>query len=98
MPPENTFARIPRSVLLDPKLSANDLRVYGVMAANCFNTNLSFLGQRKIASLANLHRRTVRRSLETLASRGHISRSLYSLNHHVVYQLNSPVFRSQNQE
>lgn len=86
------FARIPLNVLLDPDLTLSDLRLYGVMASMSIDSNIIQLGQRKLAEISGLHRRTVRRCIERLGAKGHISRAIHLWSHRAVYQLNSPVF------
>jgi len=86
------FARIPENVLFDQELTLNDLRVYGAMALYCRQTNLIHIGQRKLSEFAHMDRRSLRRSLENLGRRGHISRAITLLAKRTVYQLNSPVF------
>jgi hypothetical protein len=86
------YARVPDNVLFDPELTLSDLRVYGAMAIQCRKTNLVHIGQRLLADLAHVDRRTLRRSLENLGRRGHISRAIPMLSRRAVYQLNSPVF------
>lgn len=92
VPQTPLFARIPAEVLFDRELSRNDLQVYGTMALECMRTNLFSLGQVQLARLAQVDRRTLRRCLESLGRRGHISRAIGRLSRRTVYQLNSPVF------
>jgi hypothetical protein len=90
--PPKQFARIPYEVLYDPEITGADLKVYGTMALQCRKTNLVHIGQRLLAKLSHMNRRTLRSVLDHLAKRGHISRALTRLDRRTVYQLNSEVF------
>jgi hypothetical protein len=59
---------------------------------HAYGGNIVSIGQRRIAELAHVDRRSARRSLESLARRGHISTALTKLLRRSVFQLNSPVF------
>ena len=86
------FARIPHEILTDPKLTPSDIRVYATLSLHAVKTNLVWVSQRKLALLAHMDRRTVRRSLSKLASRGYISSSIYHSKRRTIVQLNSPLF------
>ncbi len=86
-------ARVPIEVLSDPELSHADVRVYAAMAVFCFKGgNIVKSGQRQLAATCQVDRRTIRRSLENLAKRGHISSAIVKTGARANYQLNSPVF------
>lgn len=89
---ERRFARIPESVLLDSELSPGDVKAYAVLSMHVYEGNICCIGQRRIAEMAGVNRRTLRRQLTSLAKRGHISTSIVHLKRRNVYQLNSPVF------
>src|SRR5262249_46716593 len=78
-------------------LSHVDVRVYGALSYHCIGGNIVTVGQRRIAELAHIDRRTVRRSLAKLAKRGHISVSVTKLLKRTVYQLNSAIFLQDQQ-
>lgn len=90
---EYRFARVPASVLEDHALTHTDIRVFASMAKYCVDTDLVYIGQRKLATEARVHRTSLRRSLRRLAKRGHISCSVYTATRkRTIYRLNSPVF------
>lgn len=89
---EYRFAKIPETILTSPFLTPADRHVYAILALQVFNTNIVNIGQRRLAKLCAMDRRTVRRSLERLAKLGHISTAIGRLSGRTVYQLNSPVF------
>ncbi|MCP4899761.1 MAG: helix-turn-helix domain-containing protein [bacterium] len=86
------FSRVPIEILEDRTLNHSDLRVYAILSLHAIRTNLVWVGQRRIAELASMNRRHVRRSLEKLARAGHISVSIHRITRRHVFQLNSPVF------
>ena len=88
------FARIPANVATDPKLSSTDIRVYSILSLHALHTNIVFVGQRRLAELAHINRRTLRSSLNNLARGGHISRSIHTLGQRAVYLLKSDIFKS----
>ncbi len=86
------YARIPVSVLLDPALTLADKHVFAIMSMHVFEGNIACVGQRRLAELAKMDRRSLRRSLTALAKQGHISISVVKLQRRAVYQLNSTIF------
>jgi len=92
IPKPERFARIPASVYKDKSLTITDFRVYCQMATLCINTNIVSIGQRKLSEIAGFDRRNLRRSLESLGAKGHISRAINPISNRTVYQLNSTVF------
>lgn len=86
------FARIPMEVLNDSELTHADRTVYAHLAASVFQGNIACVGQRLLAQLCHMDRRTLRERLDNIARRGHISRAIGRLSGRAVYQLNSPVF------
>lgn len=91
-PPATRYARTPDSVLSDPELSHADVRVFGALSMHAFGGNIVSIGQRRLAEIARVDRRSVRRSLEALARQGHISTAITTLLKRSVYQLHSPIF------
>ncbi len=86
------FARIPYELLTNHCLNANDVRVFGILAATAQHTNIAAIGQRRLSDLAQMNRRTIRNSLEALARQGYISKSIFKLGGRSVYQLNHALF------
>lgn len=86
------FARLPEEVFDDPELTRADLRVYCRMASHCINTNIFQFGQRWLSQELGMDRRNVVRSLNKLASRGHISTAIGYFSGRRVYQINSQIF------
>jgi hypothetical protein len=68
------FSRVPREVSEDRRLKHRDIRVYAVLAACCWQGNVSQVGKRKIASLAPCAERLVIDSLRRLETTGHIQK------------------------
>lgn len=88
----NRFARIPIDILTNEYLTGSDLRVFGVLAASARQTNIATIGQRLLATMCKMDRRSVRRSLSQLAKHGYISTSIFTMNRRSVYQINHPIF------
>ena len=86
------FSRIPEEVLLDKALTNGDIRLYAVLSMHVFEGNICCIGQRRLATLCNCDRRTIRERLTNLARSGHISTSTVKLQRRAVFQLNSTIF------
>ena len=92
MPNEKRFARIPVTVLDDEQLTPTDKLVYARLALLCWGGNIALVSQRSLSKAAHMDRRNLKRSLDNLARRGHISRAVGRMSRKTVFQLNSPVF------
>ena len=86
------FARIPYEILTDPRLNPTDIRIYAALSLHAIKTNLVWVSQRNLASLTHMDRRTIRKSLKKLASRGYLSSSVHRSKNRTIIQLNSPLF------
>jgi hypothetical protein len=87
------FARIPQEVLSDQSLSLESKIVYAALAFYVFDGNIACTGQRALAQLTGINRRSIRRSLIALARAGHISISTVLSKGRHIYQLNSHIFQ-----
>ncbi len=93
MPPNSLrFARLPEAVLCDPKLDNAAVRVYAILAMHVHQGNIVTVGQRRLAEISGMDRRTIRRSFDNLAKQGHISTAITKLGRRTIYQLNSAIF------
>lgn len=92
MKPREQYGRSPKSVLSDKNLTHADTRVYGVMSMHAYEGNIVSIGQRRIAELSCMDRRTVRDCLKSLATHGHISTAITKLLRRSVYVLHSSIF------
>ncbi len=86
------YVRIPATVLFDPKISHADVRVYGVLAMHLVRGNIVTAGQRRLAEISGMDRRSVRRCLASLAKLGHISVAISKSGKRTIYQLNAAIF------
>jgi DNA-binding transcriptional MocR family regulator len=68
----NGFAMIPYEVLLDPRLSSNAVKLYGVMYRYHTMEKGILVGQKKFAEDMGVSRATVIRLLDKLEACGHI--------------------------
>lgn len=84
--------RIPTEVLTSAELSHTDVRVFGALAMHAIGGNIVTIGQRRLAELARVDRRTIRKSLKVLAKQGHISTAITKLLKRNVYCLHSPIY------
>jgi len=66
------WARVPATVLADEGLSRNDWRVFVALALHANPYGEARPSQQALSAAAQLSRRTVRRSVDTLAVRGHV--------------------------
>lgn len=92
------FARIPLDILTNPALNAAEIKVYGILAATAQQTNLACIGQRRLADLSGVDRRSVRRALASLAKFNYIAQSIFKMNRRTVYELKHPIFTSEESE
>ena len=64
-------ARTPDSVLLDKNLSITAKAVYPILSRHSFRDGRVYIGQRRAAELLRTSQRTISRSIQELARRGH---------------------------
>lgn len=86
------FSRVPEDVLTSPNLCATDIRVYAAMSLHVYDGNVVAVGQRRLAKVACVDRRTLRRSLTNLARGGFICVAVKPLGRRSAFVLNSTVF------
>lgn len=84
--------RIPAQVLLDPAISADAVRVYGILALFVFQGNSSYVGMRRLGELAGFSQQTAMRKIAELSKAGHITVSKDKKGKRSTYVLNSAVF------
>lgn len=70
---QESYARVPRSILLNTELSCEDKCVYAALAFRAFSGKTSSIGIRLIARTLGINKNTVSNSLQTLARLGFIS-------------------------
>lgn len=85
------FARTPRAVLFDKRLTCYDKTVYDALSWQCWQGRTAAVGSRTIAGKLNISRSQVKESLKALIITGHIE-SAGRLRNRNVYILTSPVF------
>jgi hypothetical protein len=88
----NQFSRVPCEVSADRRLKARDVRVYGVLAASCWQGSVANVGKRRIAKLACCAERLVISSLKRLEATGHIQKLPVHRGERGRYLLPSSVF------
>jgi hypothetical protein len=89
----NKYSRVPTEVSQDRRLKHRDIRVYGALAASCWQGNVASVGKRRLANLAQCAPRLVIDSLARLVAAGHIAKTPDRLRgQRARYVLLSPVF------
>lgn len=86
------YARLPLDVLLDARLSARALRIYGILAAHAFQGSVAYIGQRFIGELVGCSAATAGRELKRLEEFGFVNRSECESGQRLHWVLTSSVF------
>lgn len=89
------FSRIPKSVLMDEKLSDKAVRIYGILSGNTRKKTGSAIhpiGVRLLAKLAMCSVGTVSKEVNSLIERGHLKRLPGDNGQRAIYCMTSPVF------
>lgn len=84
--------RMPAAILLDPALSSDAVKLYGILALKTFQGNISSIGLRQLGKLAGMSPATAMRRLRELISTGHLKISKAGNGQRAWYELTSPVF------
>lgn len=88
----NHYARIPREVLIDARVSSDAKIVYGILAMATFQGSVAYVGQRLIGQTLNISQSSVSRRLAELERAGHIRQAPDTRGKRAHWELLSPVF------
>ena len=69
----DAFAMVPQSVLYDPRLSANAVRVYGVLTRHANDDGACWPSQARVGELAHLRRTATSDAIGELVDAGHVT-------------------------
>lgn len=86
------YCRVPWEVATDDRLSGRDVRVYTILAGQCWQGNTAYIGARRIAELAAYSERLTLESLKALSACGHIAVAPRKRGERSRYELTSKVF------
>ncbi len=86
------WGRVPASVLLDPRLSSDAVRIYGMLALSVFEGRIASVGMRQLGKLIGKSAQTVQRRIAELVNAGHLATASGQAGKRAKYELTSPVF------
>lgn len=86
------YGRVPLTVLNDPTISSDAVRVYGILATTTRQGNVSNLGLRFIGEGLGVSAATVMRRIRELVAAGHVTQVPGENGKRAFYVLTSPVF------